>query len=454
MNISQPQKIRASKRWKAGFIALLTVSTIPMASAVEYLYPTLEAAYESLSFNPNDKGSAVFVATADVHYGLNDSQGVLPMIREVNAMSPRPAFFTIVGDMITSASPSFGVMPSATGRAQAINEFNLLKEDLTQLDTAIPIHLALGNHDQAPGRGDPDMFWEVFPGHPVLETFDVAGVAVIKLNGYGDGYIDDAQKTWLNNEVAKLDVDATVLVLVHQPGLGAVVNERGIAMAISEAFANHTGPIWLVAGHHHANRTHVYQLPHTTIVQAAICNAGTGYWGSEEAPGYWIFCIRDGQIAGRIFRKIDTGFRVEPAPDTAKARPLPLPWKEVSGTVWTLFVGHSDDPYYVSHEGGRKVDTFWYNVKELTYRLPRAAAPGSVTRAGILAAIPSKILADQQFFLSADGINWTLIANPDQSVKSHYVLDIPPDLQQKEIYVRLVNPTTTTIIVGGFALLE
>lgn len=417
-------------------------------------YPTLDAAYVAAGFDPNAEGAAVFVATADVHYGLNDGTGVLPMVNTMNAMTPMPDFFTIIGDMITHASPGHGVIPTAGDRLLAVQEYQDLKAHLDVLNPLIPVHLAMGNHDQAPGRSEPTEFRSVFPDHPLHHAFDVEGVHIIKLNSWTDAYLDEDQQAWLNTEVASLPSNKTVVVLVHQPALGSLVMERGVGIAVAEAFAEHTGPVWLIAGHHHLNRTVVYQLPHTTVVQATIATGGVGIWGSAEAPGYWVYCLQDGEVFARIYRKLNAGYRIDPEPNYSTAAPLPLPWQGVQDVRWTLSIGQGEQTNYVSHTGGRLNTTWWYNVQEVTYRLPRAAVSEGVNRVAVLAGIPTSVLASQQFYLSSGGTNWTHIEQVRRDHSAHYLLDIPPALMQEEIYVRIVNPTIQVVTLGGFGLLE
>ncbi len=423
----------------------------PPTGKDHYPYSKLEDAYKAISFDPAAKGAAVFVVTADVHYGLNDGKGVQPMVEEMNAMKVRPAFFAIAGDMAVTCSRSFGRVPNKSERKKAIAEFKALKEHLDKLHPSIKTKLVLGNHDQAPGRGEKELFGAVFPDHPTYSSFDVAGVHFVALNGHGDGWIDKKQMDWFKADVAKLSPESTIVTLVHQPALGSVVNERGIAIAVSEAFADWAGPLWLIAGHHHHNRTTVYKLPKTTIVQAAISSGGSGFWGGPESPGYWVYCLKDGKVVARIYRKLAMGFRTEPKVGAKKVRTLPLPWEGVDGVKWKVFAGDDDKQYYVEGQA-RDCTTWWYNVKNLTYRLPLNKADGA-GHVGILAAIPSKAMAAQKFFLSSDGKNWTQITKIDQPVRNHYLLKIPAEMRKgKDIYVKYVSPGRTT--VAGYALLK
>ena len=105
-------------------------------------------------FDPRAPETFSVVWTADVHYGIGNGDKILPpMLKEVNALDPRPAFFGIAGDLILRASLRFGQVPDEKQKREAIGEFQAFKEHLDLLDRRIPAHLTLGNHDTYPGEG-------------------------------------------------------------------------------------------------------------------------------------------------------------------------------------------------------------------------------------------------------------------------------------------------------------
>lgn len=208
-----------------------------LQKADQYPYQTLPEAFQAINFDPSDNRSSFFVVTADVHYGT-DGDGMLATVKEVNAMRPRPDFFCVNGDLINSGSLYFGNVPDANQRSKAIREFKDFKADADRLHPDIPLKLTLGNHDTHPEEVAPRMFWEVFPGYPPYQSFDVKDIHIVMLNGHSTGYLDAAQLEWLKKDVKSTPAGKTVIILVHQPSMSHRVRERGIPYAISESFSS------------------------------------------------------------------------------------------------------------------------------------------------------------------------------------------------------------------------
>src|SRR5687768_14715070 len=79
---------------------------IPLAAASAAGEPagrfsTLKDAHAAAGFDPRAAGSFTVAWAADVHYGVGAGEQILPpLVREVNALNPPPAFFGIAGDLI------------------------------------------------------------------------------------------------------------------------------------------------------------------------------------------------------------------------------------------------------------------------------------------------------------------------------------------------------------------
>src|SRR5713226_1791107 len=90
------------------------VRSQPSDAVPVYPFKTLAEAMAAAGFDPRHPSSFTVVWAADVHYGCGDAGQILPpVIREVNAMEPRPAFFGIAGDLICKGSLCFGQVPDA-----------------------------------------------------------------------------------------------------------------------------------------------------------------------------------------------------------------------------------------------------------------------------------------------------------------------------------------------------
>lgn len=422
----------------------LAISTL--CAAVEYPYKTLDAAFKAAKFDPNGKDSGYFVATADSHTGIGEEGFPSAVINEINAMKPRPRFLVVNGDLITNASHSFGNVPNAKQKEKAIREFKLFKESLRSLK--IPFKLTLGNHDTYPYEKDGELFRKVFTDSKVYDSFDEANVHFILLNGAQSGDIDKKQEKWLNEDIAGVAPDKTIIIFVHQPAIGKIANERGIALTLEKVLKSHKGKIWVIGGHDHRNDIKTFKMKDTKLVQAVIttCNAKT--WGSES-PGYWIYCLKNGQVCDRIYRKLGEGFRIDKKPDYSKAKPIPKPFEKLKNRTWTLMVGDGDRKYLVKGKGGDVV-TWWAYIKELIYKLPLGEKGENASQLAILGYLGKLGGKDEnEVFFSSDGVDWEQI-KIEKPQNNAYIFNIPDKLRRsgKELYIRIIGKNHSCIVAG------
>ncbi len=423
-------------------------------TSIDYPFQNLNDAFHALDFEPTEKGNSFFVITADVHYG-SQADGMLPVINEVNKMFPTPDFFCVNGDMIVNGSLSFGRIPTPEGRQAAINEFRAFKKDAENLNRKIKLILTLGNHDTHPKEVDPEMFWEVFPDHPPYQSFNLSGVQIIVLNGGSCGYIDEKQMEWLLNDVNEIPKDQTVIVLIHQPSMAHRTRERGIPEAISEAFTKHKGMVWLIGGHGHTNRQRVFQLQKTKLVQHGITTGVHSMWGGPERPGYWVYCLQNGKVIGRIFRKLETGYRIEVEPDFSNAEKVPMPFDHLDNIVWKVFTGSIEEKKYFINTNGRHCANWWAYVSELTYRLPLKETGNNCTQFAMLCdyrATEEQLNQGGQYFLSLDQKNWKEIELENAEFETLSFL-IPEGFRNAEnVFFKFTSSDGMEMHVGGFAL--
>ena len=405
-------------------------------------------AFRAAGFDPAAEGNSVFVVCGDVH-DPEYSQHFLAQIDDWNAMRPAPRFVALLGDNGCSVSRSFGNTPDEKGKARARQELEGLHEKLKKLRREIPLKLVIGNHDTLPGEIDAAFFRTVFPECPPYQAFDESGIRFMVWNGGHDGGIDARQRTWIKEQCSALPEGQAAVVLIHQPSLGMIERERGIPATVRADFAGHTGPLWLLAGHVHSNGTAVFALPKTKIVQVAHV---------KSVNGYWIYGMRAGHIAARVFCDVAQGFRSEALPDLAKPAPLiPLPFEDRDDVAWSLLIG--DDPKatkaaFVSGRGG-DCGTWWFYVDELVYRLPLAEKGRGSTRFAVLAALGKQRKTGEpvHVFASADGGVWaeTPLAETRAAVN---VFAIPEALRgANELFVKVKSyGYGADTCVGGFAL--
>ncbi len=427
--------------------ALGGLSTRAWGAAAEPAYPfaTLADALAPSGFRPDAADSFSVVWAADIHYGAGNPARILPpLLAELNAMRPRPAFFGIVGDLIVKASTCFGQVPGDQQKQEAIEEFKLFKRGLEGLDPQIPVKMTLGNHDTYPGEGRPELFHSVFPDQPVDHSCTVKGVPFIFLNGGSSGAIDTTQRKWFSEEVRKLHTPGgTLVTIVHQPSLGSVTKERGIPAAVREALADAQGDFWLIGGHEHHNLDECFRLPRAVITQATITAGNPETWG-EELPGYWVYCFTGGRLVARVFRRIGHGFALASAPPKEKAVTLRLPFEGHSDILWKVMVGEGDKPYLVEADAAWCLN-YWHYNRHLVYQFPLDLAGGKARRFSIVEIADGN--EPRKYLVSPDGKNWSELGTVDRD-GCYTSFPIPQNcLDAGQLAVRIEH-----CVVSGFAL--
>lgn len=405
-------------------------------------------AFRAAGFDPAAEGGSVFVACGDVHEP-EYSEALPAQIGEWNAMRPAPRFVALLGDNVCSVSRSFGHTPDAKGFERARAELEVLRAKLARLDGAIPLKLVIGNHDTYPGERDAAFFRTVFPEAEPYAAFEEGGLRFMLWNGGHDGGIDPAQREWIRGQAAGLPAGATAVVLVHQPSLGMTERERGIPAMVREAFAGHTGPLWLLAGHVHNNSAAVFALPQTMVAQVTH---------AKSVNGYWIYGMREGRVVARVYRDMSGGFVAQALPDLAgKAREIPVPFAGRDDVVWRLLIGEDEAATraaFVRGKGGN-CGTWWFYVDELVFRLPLAAEAPGATRFAVLAALSKhrKTGEPVRVYASADGGRWTETSLLETRAAVN-LYAIPETMRQaRELFVKVESfGYGADTCVGGFAL--
>ena len=429
------------------------VSFVCLVVAAEPDYPsaTLEQAFAEAGFDCAAPGAATFVLTADTHYDAKEGRLAVarPVIDEINAMATPPAFFAIVGDLIVNGSVCFGQVPGEAQKEIARDEFRALQKDLKSLRPEVTAHLVLGNHDTYPYERGAELFRSVFSERAPYGSFDVAGLHVVVLNGGHSGVIGPEQARWLARDVAGTEPEREVVLLVHQPALGNVVNERGIAPAVRKAFSGHRGRVHLVAGHAHRNASVVFRLPHTTVTQHTITTCNGEIWGSER-PGYWVYCVREGGVVARIFRRFGKGYRLDRDPDLSRARDFREPFQDREDLPWRLLIGEDDDRKYLVTGQGGDCETYWFYVRTLVYRLPLTECGFEAANFAILASLRA---GDKlaRVDVSPDGEAWEGLTIPEAR-ESVYTFPIPESCRAARSLQVRISRDAMSPVVAGFAL--
>lgn len=444
-------KINSNRKASICLITILMIIVALGTQAQKYPFKTLKEALNASKFNPEKKGASYFIATADSHTGVGKEGFPSVIVDEINAMKFSPAFLVVNGDLITSASLGFGQVPGKKQKLKALQEFRKFRKVLEKLKPQIPYKLTLGNHDTYPYEKDGVLFKQIFPEHSLYSSFNLDNIHVVLLNGAQSGDIDKKQLKWLENDIAKLSPTQTVIIFVHQAAIEKnIVRERGIGESIRQVFAKYKGNIWLIGGHRHYNSTKVLKLPKTNVVRVVITTCNEKCWGSEK-PGYWIYCLKNGNVHSRIFRRLGKGYRLAKKPDYSKAKPIPIPFGKTQNRLWTMMVGNDDRQYLIKSKAGDVV-TWWAYVRELIYKLPLSKTCNKATNLALLANLGKiNIEKKNQVFLSFDGQNWQQQKVP-KPANGVYMFAIPEKMRKnKDIYVKVIG-VNSKCIVGGFAL--
>ena len=270
-----------------------------VAAAREYRFSTLPEAERAAGFDPRAPETFSVVWAADVHYGIGNGDKILPpMLREVNALEPRPAFFGIAGDLILSASHSFGQVPDEKQKQKAVAEFRAFKEHLSRVDPPSPCIWPWATTTPIPARANRRSSMRSFRiGRNITRSRSrespscsstAAAVVCCRRRMHlvpGTGPQTPPAGFYLSARPAP--------AIAGQHG-GGVRRSRGRG----EALADCRGDLWMVSGHIHYNSDACFRLPHAVITQAAITAGNPAVWG-EEHPGYWIYGFSKGKLAAR-----------------------------------------------------------------------------------------------------------------------------------------------------------
>jgi hypothetical protein len=412
--------------------------------------PTLAEAYRLIDFNPEAGDSFTVAWAADLHYGIGNPEALLPPVTsELAAMNPRPEFIGLIGDLADSASTSFGSIPTPAQRVKTVEELRAFRKHYEDLARLAPVKLSLGNHDTFPGDEN-QLFGEVFPGEPVTHAFAVKGVPFIILNGGSCGFLGDAQQAWFRSQVQKWHhPGGSLIVAVHQPSLGMMARERGIAVGVRDALGEARGNLWLLGGHEHKNEDARFSIPKGDLITQARITSGNPLLG-KEVPGYWIWCFRNGQVAGRIFRRLGdpAGFAISPDVKDIPPKPLPLPFEDREKVLWKVMVGEGDEPYRVTTKANWCLN-YWAHVQQLEYRFPLKQTERRARRCTVVLSPMETKDHPMTLSTSSDGKDWRVVSDAVREGE-YATLPIPADcLTAGTLALRLEN-----CAVSGFALTE
>ena len=392
-----------------------------------------KAAFRSVGFDPDAKGSSYFVVTADIHAsGLH--QQLAGHVAFWNALEPKPAFLAALGDF-GCANRGFGHRPTLDwAMKSAGKDFAVVSEILTDgLRKDVPRIYVVGNHDTFIGDDGRQVWRKHFPDQPTYCVQDFCGIRFMKWDGACDGSIDAEQERWILKECAAYPKDRTLVILVHQPSVGSVSAERGVSLMVRRALAGRTGQTWVLAGHIHGNRRRVWDLPGGGQVHEAA--------HTRDIDGWWAYGVRDGQIVASIYKdNAKMSFVPHREPIRMASRgPIPVPFEGRTDIVWSCFVGDAEEiAARVSLDKVADNVTSLIYIGKMRYRFPKAKVAPQATAFAILGGVNGNVKTKEpdHIYFSADGENWTEVFRRECTASVN-VYPLPAELVgAKDLHLR------------------
>jgi len=152
-----------------------------------------------------------FVQLSDTHWGFKgpvanpDAEGTLKKaVAAVNALAVKPDFIVFTGDLThTTDDPK--------ERRRRLAEFKSIVAGLDNRN----LRFMPGEHDASLDHGQA---WSEFFG-PTHYSFDHKGVHFVAIDNVSDpaAKIGEAQLAWLKADLARLPMDAPIVVMTHRP---------------------------------------------------------------------------------------------------------------------------------------------------------------------------------------------------------------------------------------------
>lgn len=427
---SSAASCKACVEMKTAFAGVcLTWSLVTSAGVV---LPDWKTAFRQVGFDPDAPGSSYFLVTSDIH-APNCSDKLSAHVRTWNVLEPKPSLLAVLGDF-GYVNRFFGHRPtSAEADRNARKTLEVAKTILGRLRPDIPQVYVVGNHDTYPGEAGRKVWHEIFPDQPPYGEKDLCGIRFVKWDGGVDGIIDGEQERWIVDTCAKYPKDRTLVVLVHQPSVGAVGMERDIGRLAKRALAGRNGDTWLLAGHEHSNSEVLWSLPGGGRLMVA------GH--TRDRDGWWAYGVRDGRIVARIFKPEDReGFVVGRMPKELKSRgEIPLAYEGNADVVWSCFVGDREErAARLSIGKTGDIEGAFFYVDKLVYRFSKSVIAPRATRLTILGNLGGnrKTKAQGRCRLSGDGTIWTEVPRLSRTGEINE-FSVPPALVNvRDLYVQ------------------
>ena len=392
------------------------------------IYDSAEMAFKALGIALKDGN--YFAAMGDPHFHVerpwyNDLFDQL--VDELKTYSPAPAFLAMMGDLISNGNKCAGDV--CKNHSMAIKEFDLLKKGLERLKPIEP-KLVLGNHDTiSPTDFDNVLYKQYMPDVKTYYSFDFAGAHFIVLNGLHCGILDEAQSKWLKDDIAKLS-GQDIVIFIHQP-IGSVASEYKAGLEVRDIVDSYKGNVKILSGHTHKNSQMTLVSPNGNRATQFVLEAPR----KNKAPVYWLFAVRDGKIAGAVFRNKDAKFEAYSFDGSDKKWNAPFEnqgYKAVFSPLSPEYEERKVEGWF----NQSKCIYYYYFLKHLEFGVDLSKV-GEYSKLTLLGSRLRGEKAKTKFRLSLDGENWTDF-EPTKEDNFYYEFDLTVNFRnKKKLYVDL-----------------
>jgi 3',5'-cyclic-AMP phosphodiesterase len=193
----------------------------------------------------------------DGNFEFDTEASLRRVVAAIRALDPAPAFAVLGGDL---ASPDLLHRDRVLGPADYEPSYALLVKILS--DLGCPLHPVVGNHDNRVAFNRALRPSAPVPDAPCHYSFDHQGYHLVVLDshepGQAGGFVDPAQLSWLDHDLAGHREQPTIVFVHHHPwplGL-AWIDTMTLRNGdeLTARLGRHPQVRWVICGHVHLDQ--------------------------------------------------------------------------------------------------------------------------------------------------------------------------------------------------------
>ncbi|MCS7090240.1 MAG: LamG-like jellyroll fold domain-containing protein [Verrucomicrobiota bacterium] len=372
-------------RWRARLCGLwawagLMASGLPgvQAQSGQLFFPTLEAAYGALGFDPRQSNSAVVVLIGDPHINVWPDQMPVTtnldtrLVAMINAMNPPPTKVVVLGDFTTSLAPMPGWPALSWTIRYGTNEMRIWSEAVRALTNVAEGDLLWipGNHEQLDSETDADYYRMFYPEMPVRAVMDISGARFFLMNCGNYGGRSALQRDWFRQVWEATPGGMDRIILIHIAPFLQRVAYRGLALDIRDVVGDFDGIVWTVSGHEHAYSLRTYRLGRARVASMVVGTSNPlATNGRSYDTGCALLCLSNG-IRGVIYWHLHDGrFRIIGPPNWQAAETYAPAFEDSPGLLWRRLKARGRPPEVTSYNAHDAIEWYAY-TRELIWSFP------------------------------------------------------------------------------------